>query len=337
MLNAHKNNAGFSLIEITVVVVIGGLLMTAFADMALNAQKEAKIKVTKERLEAVDEALRNYSLTNYRLPCVARRTDPADTANYAVEIGNCNAAVVAGQSFRVAPFGAGTHRIRIGTVPTRTLNLPDTFGYDAWGARFLYAVNELDTNTSTYGSSPNSSIEIVDRNNNAVVTPPGSIRYLVLSHGGDKEGGLNTNGVQINPCAAAELDGENCDNNDSRFRTTTIVSDATTSQQFDDLMSYKGNVRISEIPSGAVMAFRSGSCPQGWSAATDLRGRVIIGTGAYSQPAPPPTMGLSATYTGQTFNLNSVGGSATRRGTNGATDEFRSLPPYVALIYCEKV
>jgi len=45
--------------------------------------------------------------------------------------------------------GGAQEVIRIGSVPTRALNLPDEFMYDSYGSRFLYAVS-ADLATTAY-------------------------------------------------------------------------------------------------------------------------------------------------------------------------------------------
>ena len=333
----NKNNGGFSLIEITIVLIIGGLLFALLADSLLTAQQQAKVDVTRERIKAIDEAIRNYSLLNYRLPCVARRNAAPDTTNFAVELTNCTAAPVGTETSRSA---IGTNTARIGTVPTRTLNLPDSYGYDGWGTRFTYAVIESAASTATFNISQTTGngIGVVDVATppNSLITPARSLSYIVVSHGENKVGGFNIQGFQTIACNTTTNEGENCDN-DSLFRSTTITStriaDATT---FDDIVSYSGNFAEPGIPSGAIVAFEAGCPPVGWAPAAGLEGRVIIGAGTNVVINPPLAANTPPRTSFTDYPSGSTGGGTYMRNSAGP-GEVLSLPPYTAYVYCTKL
>lgn len=333
-----RSNEGFSLIELALVVVIGGLLFAMFANALLVSQQQAKTKVTRERLEAIDLSIRNFYIASSRYPCAAPRNVASDAANYALEVANCSS--TAPGTLRAAPFGGGAHRVRIGTVPTRTLGLPDIYGYDAWGSRILYAVNEADTNTTTFATIANA-IDVVDGVGNSVIAPQGSLSYILVSHGQNREGAFNNSGSRT-ACSGNHPngDGENCDD-DSTFRNTIWLSSSDGPDYFDDFLSYKASlVKPSEVPPGAVMAFDLAACPTGWTLYSDLNGRVIVGGGVYNQPGAPPDTG-AASYSGETYNYGDFGGFATTKipaGTAAApASEFKTTPPYKVLTYCIKV
>lgn len=332
MIIKTTKNAGFSLIELSIVVIIGGLLLTAFADAFLNTQRQAKIKTTQSRLEAVDEALRNYAFVNSRLPCAASLSQPNDTATYGIEVSTtCNTA------------NAGTFRpggtVRIGSVPTRSLNLPDSYGYDAWGGRLLYAVTENLTNSATYVAGTGT-IGMIDSAGNSVITPPNTLDYVLVSHGEDQEGAYNFSGILKNPCAVGQNDTENCNNTDAIFRNTFLVSTGTAANNFDDVVSYKGSSLGSDVPSGAVMAFNLATCPSGWVAIPNSAGRVVVGTGTLGATGTRPTGG-SSTYTMPPLTLGMTGGYEYFYGPSNyiAPNDFQheALPPYMAFLYCQKV
>lgn len=80
---------------------------------------------------------------------------------------------------------------------------------------------------------------------------------------------------------------------------------SSTALMFDGVNPVSCN---SPIPPGAVMMFDLPACPSGWSDLPGLAGRVLIGSGDYSETSPGsnPT-GFSMTYTPQT-----AGGAAQR-------------------------
>ena len=78
-----KYHMGFTLVEIAIVLVIVGLLISAFL-VPLSAQRDLKdYGEVKSDLEQIREALYGYAIINGRLPCPTTQTNPA-LAGYSV-------------------------------------------------------------------------------------------------------------------------------------------------------------------------------------------------------------------------------------------------------------
>ena len=110
-----KYQQGFSLIEVSIVLVIVGLLLGGLMTPLATQFENAKRKDTQRTLETISEALYGFALTNGRLPC-------PDTDNNGLEnplggVGGCTAL--------------------FGILPWVTLNTGAT---DAWGRPFSYRV-----------------------------------------------------------------------------------------------------------------------------------------------------------------------------------------------------
>lgn len=118
-----RGSAGFSLIEIAIVLAIVGLLLGGLLP-TLSAQIESRqIAETRKQMEDILESLTGFALINGRLPC------PADGT------GSSGAEAVTGSG------AAATCSLTLGVLPWTTLGVNET---DAWGRRFTYRV------TSTY-------------------------------------------------------------------------------------------------------------------------------------------------------------------------------------------
>lgn len=65
---AMRRNAGFSLVEILVVLVIMGLLISVVAPTVLNQADEARIKKAQADFKSIETALKIYRLDNYVYP-----------------------------------------------------------------------------------------------------------------------------------------------------------------------------------------------------------------------------------------------------------------------------
>ncbi len=63
-----KRNAGFSLVEILVVLVIMGLLISVVAPTVLNRADEARVAKVQADFKNIETALKMYRLDNYVYP-----------------------------------------------------------------------------------------------------------------------------------------------------------------------------------------------------------------------------------------------------------------------------
>ena len=64
----RRSNAGFSLVEILVVLVIMGLLISVVAPTVLNRADEARVQKAQADFKAIETALKIYRLDNYVYP-----------------------------------------------------------------------------------------------------------------------------------------------------------------------------------------------------------------------------------------------------------------------------
>lgn len=210
--------AGFSLVEMAIVMVIfallaGGLMMT------LTTQQEIqRLSEVRRQLADIREALIGYAVANGRLP------PPADPA---IASGTGGAGVL--------DEGRTT-----GVLPWATLGLPET---DPWGQRFTYRVHPgfadpvsltvLPPSCNPASATPpppaqasfalcsQGNIDITDSAVNIATELPA----VVISHGRNGFGGYRSNGLQA--AGALGDEAENADND------TNFVS-RTHSPDFDD-------------------------------------------------------------------------------------------------------
>ena len=63
-----KRNAGFSLVEILVVLVIMGLLISVVAPTVLNRADDARVQKAQTDFKAIETSLKIYRLDNYVYP-----------------------------------------------------------------------------------------------------------------------------------------------------------------------------------------------------------------------------------------------------------------------------
>ena len=362
----NNNNQGFTLIEIAMVVIIFSMLMNLFGYGLLAYQKKQKYVETKIRIAAIEKAIDEFLEINARLPCVAPLNLRPGQAGFGAEASGPSAAgefncrfgiggTLVYQQTNPPVGGAGPHWNRVGSVPVRTLNLPDDYIVDAWGSRFTYVVSERQSSEITPGvsmyleNSGANNFDIIDQDPNNQRYPGFNnfAEYVVISHGEDKKGGpsLSNGLVPLVPCVAAEPQGENCLHN-SGARQNIVISEVISDNGFDDIIAYKAGTNRNEIlPSGAVIGFDevvagggapatgaaapAAGCPPGWVAPLDARGKFIMGTTTNGVPTTRLRRSNSVT-------INPAGSSNYLNLGQTGEDADETVPPYVTTLFCEK-
>lgn len=154
-----KRYAGFTLVEMAIVLVILGLVLSALL-LPLQAQRQQiALAQTNATLESAKRALLGYAQVQGRLPC------PATAASLGQEspLGGTHSSVPA-----VLNCTAQT-----GFLPAASLGIQPTdaqgFALDAWNNRIRYAVTAADTSVVTCGAGSDSAPDFTTTGNMAAV------------------------------------------------------------------------------------------------------------------------------------------------------------------------
>jgi prepilin-type N-terminal cleavage/methylation domain-containing protein len=141
-----KNQAGFSLVELAIVILIMGLIIGGLA-MPLSVQLEnGRIKETRDLLVDAESAVQGYALANGHLPCPAT---PGSNGLSAVSGGGCS--------------------VQHGFFPAATLGISgarndDNLLLDSWANPLRYSVSASD----------------IDGDGNWDFTAPGEMRDVTM-------------------------------------------------------------------------------------------------------------------------------------------------------------
>lgn len=123
----RKHSRGFSLVEMAVVLVILGFVISALL-LPLQGQREIGQRTqTESQLEIARKALIGFAQANGRLPC------PAIDGATGIE----------------DPAGGGACTTQLGYLPAATLGITPTdvdgYAIDAWNNRIMYAVTQVNS------------------------------------------------------------------------------------------------------------------------------------------------------------------------------------------------
>jgi type II secretory pathway pseudopilin PulG len=247
--SSNRRVCGFSLIEICVVTMLGGIALTAFLDIMKQYRAQQVLAINNERIATIQKALTGYFNENSHLPCVAPRNVAVGTATFGVA-QDCDpiAPPPPPGSMAQAP-GTGGRIVRIGAVPVRALGLSDDYAADSWGNLFTYAVTESLATPAIPFNAANGAVNIMNPiTGGSEVTPPGSAFYAVVGHGQSGNGAWTTAGVQSSLCPAVAVtyDDRNCQ--DTATFASVPLSTAATAAHFDDQLIYVNTANAIILP-----------------------------------------------------------------------------------------
>ncbi len=245
---AKKERNGFTLIEMAVVIMVVGLLISAFAPIYTLHLKKKAMDDTNLDIATISTAIGNFRTLHGRYPCPASLTAQRGDVNYGHETDCEDISVAPGspltngviiqQNIRTIPPSVTpeTLRVRVGAVPFRELNLQEDQSIDGYNNRITYVVTEGLAISNTF-KADHGGIDILNDQSQSAITPQASAHFLVLSYGENSAGAFTRSGVQL-ACPASGLENTNCAGGaNATYRTSQGDSSATDSH-FDDALVY---------------------------------------------------------------------------------------------------
>ena len=256
---------GFTLIELSIVLVIIALIMSALLTIGINKTEEARLDLTNERLDKIEDAIGAYVQRNLMLPCPAPGGDAIGAAGYGA--ADCTNNVI-------DLSGVPAADIIVGTIPVADLFLPDEYMFDGWGRRFTYAVEQRFTteagflepdisaidNASCAGSAPLCKVgqlTVYVREDDSTTPPSRTTQAVVVlvSHGKNGHGAwLKNGGVNARHDASstdlAELENAHDETDDTTFDNEFTQTAHTA--DFDDVVRFMERWRVVEAAGGII-------------------------------------------------------------------------------------
>jgi prepilin-type N-terminal cleavage/methylation domain-containing protein len=241
-----KKLPGFTLVEMSVVIAIIAMITAMGMMVTSSAVEGARRSGTENRLDVIEKALKDFRLQHYRLPCPSTITLVSTDAYYGQEAttggtASCNTGLSA-----TATNGTVVTK---GGVPTRSLNLPDEYMFDAWGRRISYFVDPEAVKTNAFNIIPpdarTCSVVVADATGSS--RSDGAV-YALVSHGKNGHGAYMSGTTRINSSVTQTDELYNCWCNSSaaasvpaspKFIMRENLSSTTVTSEFDDMVRYK--------------------------------------------------------------------------------------------------
>ena len=250
-------NRGFTLIEMALVVLILGIMTTAFAQVYDLHRKNVAIENTADGIDITSKAIGDFRALHGRYPCPASLTLPPTNPNYGREDcvnfttvpGDCDNGICVRQSTRTFAYinpndpldvGVKPARVLVGALPFRNLNLEERFAYDGHHNRLMYVATEHLTNADSYQSNGGGIDVRGNAGTTSILPTPETAHFMVYSVGENEIGAFTRAGQQKQPCPASGLESFNCSltQSNASFRVTQKSYSNDANNRNDDVMSF---------------------------------------------------------------------------------------------------
>jgi prepilin-type N-terminal cleavage/methylation domain-containing protein len=272
----RSSSAGFTLIEIAIVLVVVGLIASTSLSFLGRVGDGRKQSETNVKIAEIERALMGFVIQNGCVPCPA---DATALTNRGQQIPN------------TTPCDAAGCTNATGVVPWVTLGLSEDVATDGWNRLMTFSIaNELHTASSqvtpsglTRSAAGTFPANIVTNAQEIRIEQPGGLQieggetgdfvspydltatqrankdyaYVIVSHGADGSFGFTSSGSQVvdqhGQAAGATDVGQHENGDGDRTFATGNFNLSNGVGFFDDIVVYKGSHSL-------IMACGSGSC-----------------------------------------------------------------------------
>lgn len=233
----HQLQRGFTLVEITIVMVIAAIMLTMGISAFTAAMENAAHSATSKRLELIKESLSAYLARNRRLPC----PDLPGAAGNLAGSGDDN---------RTTPGDLNTTcSAAVGVVPYSDLGLSRDAVIDGWDNFISYAVTASATATSDWtrsgsfypGKLGNLTVALRDPATSATTTLLTGAENAVLvlvSHGPNGFGAWTIQGTQNAAPVAGSDEATNASGGTAFIQREPTTNTALVAGAFDDKVAF---------------------------------------------------------------------------------------------------
>ncbi len=227
-----QNSRGFTLIELSIVLVIIASLVAMIMFSIQARMDAAKIYITKERMQMIADAIDRYVEIYGHIPCPADRVARTN-ANYGISMGDD----ITGTTCPAV----GAPELFSGDVPARSLGLDTQMIADGWGIRFDYIIVKAYADADLFLSDDNTyedEFEIRNQGDQNVAEDR-DVAYTLISHGPNALGGVSDKNPGVVVLYAYMADAELANSASGLnvfYQSNAFLDDG---KVFDDIVIYK--------------------------------------------------------------------------------------------------
>jgi len=246
-------NSAYTLLELSIVILIISILITGALTVASNSIITAKNKTSEEKVKQIYKSIGNFLVVNKRLPCPASILKIKNVdSDYGIEVGGGSSGCV----------GAGVYQsttstnLVYGMVPIRALGLSNDMVEDGFESKIAYIVDKRFTydfqdtpnfSSLSFGTSPFVNIiNIKEKPLDAEQTSSTNAIIALISYGSNRSGAFLASSASQNARStdADEMQNDITNLNNSSSPPSAIFDNNLTvnsgnSDIFDDLILFK--------------------------------------------------------------------------------------------------
>ena len=234
-----KQNKAFSLIELSIVLLIISIIASSALSISTNSIINNKIKVTNDRINQLYKAIGNFLVINGRIPCPASLIkNKINDPDYGREVGsdtNCMGSGVYQSTYNA--------KLIIGAIPVKALGLETEMGEDGFESKFTYMIDKSFANKSNFGTSEYKDIiTVTEKMGGTDQISTSDAIFSIISHGSNKFGAFSSKTGEQN---IRSTDGHEIENDiglisgETYNFNSSIISTSNNSDVFDDILFYK--------------------------------------------------------------------------------------------------
>jgi prepilin-type N-terminal cleavage/methylation domain-containing protein len=233
MMKKNSKKTAFSLIEISIVVLIIAILITGSLSSSITAINNAKVKSTRESMDEIYKALGYYLLVNGKLPCPASILElKPSSSTYGTSVGTAGTC-----------SGTGIYtstNLVYGMVPVKTLGLSKDLAEDGFEDKIAYIVDRNFTGASFGTATSTATMTIKEITGSITKAITDDAIFALVSYGINKSGAFPINSAAQLARSSDDLERTNdLDSTSSPLFDKILISDAKSSEIFDDVVFYK--------------------------------------------------------------------------------------------------
>lgn len=244
--NIGNKESGAGLIAMAFLILVLGFVGTTAIYLYENYAVVEDDQTSIDNSREIQNAIMAFVNKEGRYPCPAPLNAKIDTALYGKEISSsqCLGGGLGSGTFRA--LGRGGEAVRIGSIPTRSLNISDKLMVDGYGKRYVYAVTERMATPGTNPKSEQGVISVTNDDNHHMTSSEGNAIFALISYGADDRGAYDIDGNLIMPCKAGTTAGNNCkfqtaSDTEATFMTTLSKSYGSEDHNFEHNFAFYAN------------------------------------------------------------------------------------------------